>query len=122
MSALPAWIDPEIWEAFKDMRKAKGKRAVLTKFAENCILYKCYDFHSKGHDVNGILTQSIINAWSDIYPEKDKPTPVAPSAIVRNDFLASQDALKAELSDPEVAERARQARLAVVGRHLKRVA
>ena len=70
-SALPDFIDLEIWEDFKSMRKSIKKpmsdRAVLG------IVKKLSGFKAEGFDPNASLEQSIINCWQDVFPPKTAP-------------------------------------------------
>lgn len=118
---LPGFLKPETWAAFVAMRKAKGQRAPLTTHAAILILNKLTALKGEGYDPNECLEQSIINGWSGVFPTKDKPPPAPvngkPKVTLLNNFLCDIAEHEAKLADPDVAERARQARLATMARH-----
>ena len=70
MIPAPAWIDPESWEAFHDMRKRI--KAPLTAYAEKLIVVELVKLKSQGHDPQACLDQSIRNSWRDVFPPRDK--------------------------------------------------
>lgn len=72
MIAIPAFIDPESWEGFCEMRKSKGKSRPFTERAAKMILKELYKLKEAGQDPNAVLDQSTRNGWSDVYPVKDK--------------------------------------------------
>ena len=67
---LPNWLDKEAWEAFKAMRKAKGKRAPFTEAAERRILFELDRLRAQGHDSGPVLWQSVVSGWSGVWPLK----------------------------------------------------
>jgi len=67
---LPDWLDREAWTAFKDMRKAKGKRAPFTALAEKRVLFELDLLRAKGHPSGQVLWQSVVAGWSSVYPLK----------------------------------------------------
>lgn len=67
---LPDWLDKEAWAAFKDMRKAKGKRAPFTPAAEKRILFELDRLRAQGHPSEQVLWQSVVAGWSSVYPLK----------------------------------------------------
>jgi len=67
---LPEWLDKEAWSAFKDMRKAKGKRAPFTALAEKRLLFELDLLRAKGHASGPVLWQSVVAGWSSVYPLK----------------------------------------------------
>jgi hypothetical protein len=67
---IPAWIDPESWEAFKAMRKAI--KAPLTPYAEKLVIRELVKLKSAGNDPQACLDQSIMNSWRDVFPPRDK--------------------------------------------------
>jgi hypothetical protein len=79
-----SWLDAEAWQAFVDMRKAKGKRAPFTAAARSLVLAKLKRMDELGHDPNEALRESVINGWSGVFVPKlstvEKKTPnfVAP--------------------------------------------
>jgi len=67
---LPDWLDLEAWAAFKDMRKAKGKRCPFTALAEKRLLFELDLLRVKGHASGPVLWQSVVAGWSSVYPLK----------------------------------------------------
>lgn len=113
MHDLPDYIDPEAFQGFIDMRKAKGRRAPFTDRARTLVLNKLAEFHKQGLDVNACLDQATESGWSSVYPIKASvqanpavgvPVPVKNAAL---DAHAKRDA---ELSDPDVRRKADEAR------------
>jgi uncharacterized protein YdaU (DUF1376 family) len=67
---LPDWVPVEQWTAFVEMRRAKGKRNPFTPAAAKGILAKLQRMKDAGQDVGAVLTQSVVNGWSDVYDLK----------------------------------------------------
>jgi hypothetical protein len=67
---LPDWLDAEAWQAFKDMRKAKGKRAPFTEAAERRVLFELDRLRAQGYPSGQVLWQSVVAGWSSVYPLK----------------------------------------------------
>lgn len=65
---LPDWIDPELWDTWVEMRKAKGKRAPLTERAKKLLIMKLARLREQGHPVNEIIAESAMNGWSGFFP------------------------------------------------------
>jgi hypothetical protein len=67
---IPAWIDPESWEAFRVMRKAI--KAPLSPYAEKLIVMQLVRLKAAGEDPQACLDQSIMLCWRDVFPVRDK--------------------------------------------------
>ncbi len=67
-SELPAWLNPEAWTGFVEMR-TKTKKP-MTARAEALILGKLDDMRLRGHDPNSALDQSTINCWTGVFEPK----------------------------------------------------
>ena len=65
---LPDFIPAEHWQAFLDMRKSIKKAP--TEFAKRLLIKKLAQFKQSGEDLEKVLEQSIVNNWTDLYPEK----------------------------------------------------
>ena len=65
---LPSWIDPELWAAFVEMRKAKGKHAPLTETGKKLLIQKLARLREQGHPPNEIIAESVMNGWSGFFP------------------------------------------------------
>lgn len=111
MTALPAWIPQETWDAFVEMRKKTLKKPP-TDFALNLILRELFKLRDLGHDPLACLEQSIVNAWADVYALKEKKA--ARQAFT--DYAKNQAELHAGsieargLTKDEIADNARKAR------------
>jgi uncharacterized protein YdaU (DUF1376 family) len=78
--SLPAWLAPEIWQAWVDYRRGIKARLTL-KAAELCI-DKLEKLRSEGNDPQAVIEQSIMSGkWTGLFEVKTqtkKPT-AAPS-------------------------------------------
>lgn len=63
----PAFIPTESWEAFVEMRKAKGKRAPFTDKARDILVKQLAAMHERGISVGDALDQSTVNGWSGVF-------------------------------------------------------
>ncbi len=66
----PSWIDKEVWDAFVEMRQAKGKRAPFTERAAKMLINELDRLRGQGHKPDEVLKQSVINGWSGVFPLK----------------------------------------------------
>ena len=66
----PDFIDPESWEAFRDMRKRI--KAPLTPYAERLVIRELVRLKCSGEDPQACLDQSIMLGWRDVFPVRDK--------------------------------------------------
>lgn len=64
---LPTCIDPELWEAFCEMRHEMGKRAPFTEAAKRLTIKKLLQFEAEGYDANSALEQSIMRGWRGVF-------------------------------------------------------
>lgn len=71
MTALPAYIDPDAWQGYVDMRRTMKKP--MTARAEVLVLKTLLQLKEKGHDPNAALDQSTVHNWIDVYEPKEKP-------------------------------------------------
>lgn len=102
----------EAWQAFLEMRRAKGRRAPFTAAAEKRIQFELRRLKADGHDPAEVLWQSVINGWSGVFPLKGRQiqTVTVPSkpANACDDYLRQQ----AEHMKAVEAERLRRKGLA----------
>jgi hypothetical protein len=70
--ALPAYIDPEAWAGFVEMRRAMPKSRPFTLRAATLILKELQRIKDAGHCPNAALDQSTLNGWTDVYQPKEK--------------------------------------------------
>lgn len=66
--ALPPWIDPVVWAAFKEMR-AKIRKP-MTRYAEERIIAKVSKLRDGGDDPNEVLDQSTEHSWQGVFSPK----------------------------------------------------
>jgi hypothetical protein len=64
------WISAESWQAFIEMRRRI--RAPLTPYAEKLIHRELVRLKSLGHDPQACLDQSIMLAWRDVFPVRER--------------------------------------------------
>lgn len=75
MTALPAYIDAELWTDFVEGRKEMQKQKIpFTAVAQKRLLMKCMKLHDDGFDVNACLEESICNCWRSVFPPKGSQT------------------------------------------------
>jgi len=65
---LPLWVDPDLWDAYLDVRKKK--RAVMTKRALEGIVKRLAEFGDKGWEPMEILGNSVRSNWIDVFEPK----------------------------------------------------
>jgi hypothetical protein len=66
ISALPDYIDSDLWTDFIQHRKEI--RHKLTPTSTNFLLKKLARYHNDGIDVNQSITQAIENGWQGVFP------------------------------------------------------
>ena len=64
---LPEWIDPKLWDEFKEHRKLLGKNKELNHLSAKRIINKLIDFKEKGYDPNKIIDAAIENGWTSVH-------------------------------------------------------
>ena len=99
MIPLPAYIDPEAWVGFVEMRRAMPKTKPFTDRAAKLILYELQRIKDAGHDPNAALDQSTLRGWADVWPAKAKDIVKANGKAAD----ATRDYLEAEKARPVVA-------------------
>lgn len=67
---IPDWVPVEPWRDFVAMRREKGKRAPFTVAAAKGIIADLGRLREQGHDVAGVLSQSVVNGWSGVFAIK----------------------------------------------------
>ena len=67
---IPEWVPAEQWQAFVEMRRAKGKRAPFTVAAAKGIVEELGKLREQGQDPEAVLAQSVVNGWSGVFPVK----------------------------------------------------
>lgn len=110
---LPAYIDPEAWAGFVEMRKKI--KAPLTQRAAVLTLLDLQKIKDAGHCPNEALDQSTQMDWRGVWPKKDKD--IQRAATVGTGELQRYEAEARRGPTAEEAERLRslQKRLRSVG-------
>jgi hypothetical protein len=67
---VPAWLDPVLWEDFKNHRKSTKAR--LTAKAEELALRTLAGLREKGHDPRAVIEQSIERGWKGLFPVQEQ--------------------------------------------------
>lgn len=62
---LPAWIPPEAWAGYIEMRKKK--RAVMTDKAVELCIKKLHGFYELGQDIGAVLDQSTALGYTGVF-------------------------------------------------------
>lgn len=65
MIALPSYIDPEMWAAFVESRKAM--KVPFTPLAQKLVIRKLMAFHAEGWDANASLERSAIYGYRGVF-------------------------------------------------------
>ena len=76
MTAIPSYIDPEVWSAYLDMRREIAKKVKAKPFtaqAEKLVVIRLMRMHSDGFDPNKALEASVVNSWLDVFPRERYP-------------------------------------------------
>jgi hypothetical protein len=63
---LPDYINKDVWDAYLDMRKTIKKKP--TDKAITMLLKKLDEYRQAGDDPNEILSRSVMNGWTGIFP------------------------------------------------------
>ena len=71
---LPEYIDQELFNDWKQMRKEQRKPVTAT--IEKYTLRKLAKFHQDGIDCNLCLLQSLENGWQGIFEVVEKKEPI----------------------------------------------
>lgn len=65
MIALPSYIDPMLWAAFVEQRKAM--KVPFTAQAQKLVVMKLMKMHAEGWDVNASLEKSAIYGYRGVF-------------------------------------------------------
>jgi len=116
---LPAYIDPEAWAGFVEMRKASGRTRPFTTRAATLILFELQRIKDAGHCPNAALNQSTMKGWADVWPAKEKQLE---RKVTADEFEAGRKKFEEwKNRTPEQVDAANRARLAAVSA-VKRIA
>ena len=115
---LPNYIDPDAWQGFVEMRRAKGSRTPFTDRAAKMALATLAELKAAGHDPNASLDQSTFNGWSGLFmPRKSDIRPAA-----RSDLDRTGELLKKQQAHADEVEAQRLTRMANRATRIRRVA
>ena len=64
---IPEWINPDLWDEFKEHRKILGKHKALNHLSTKRIINKLTKFREEGYDPNKILDVAIENGWTSVF-------------------------------------------------------
>lgn len=65
MTSLPAYIDPELWAAFVESRKAM--KVPFTPLAQKLVIRKLMAMHANGWDANASLEKSAVYGYRGVF-------------------------------------------------------
>lgn len=65
MTSLPSYIDPEVWAAFVESRKAM--KVPFTPMAQKLVVKKLMAMHAEGWDPNASLEKSAIYGYRGVF-------------------------------------------------------
>lgn len=100
MIALPSYIDPELWSAFCESRKAM--RVPFTQAAQKLVVRKLMKMHSEGWDANASLEKSAIYGYRGVFEVARRPVEATekPKAVqVSDEHKARCTPMPAELRE-----------------------
>lgn len=94
MTALPSYIDPQVWTWFVENRKSM-KKVPFTDGAKILVIRKLMKLHQDGYDANAHLEKAVENGWRTVY--QDEKLKQGKSAANKDPALVKieQDDLKA---------------------------
>jgi len=64
---IPEWINPELWDEFKEHRKLLGKNKILNHLSTKRIINRLIKFKDEGYDPNEIIDAAIENGWTSVF-------------------------------------------------------
>ena len=85
---LPEFLDPDLWEDFRQLRKEIKKP--LTPTAEKMALKKLIGLHAENYDCNRIISRSIENSWQGLFPKDDDKKPKVSQVKTQAERAAEQ--------------------------------
>lgn len=99
----PAFIPPEAWAGFVEMRKKKGSRTPFTERARDLAVQQLTDMHQRGIDVGKVLDICTEMGWSGVhYGEQElsrRQPQLAPALSRRGDPPSRQAQALANLQE-----------------------
>ena len=75
MTTLPSYIDPELWAAFVESRKAM--KVPFTPSAQKLVIRKLMKMHADGWCANASLEKSAIYGYRGVFEVEKRP--IAPT-------------------------------------------
>lgn len=98
MTSLPSYIDPELWSAFVETRKAM-RGVVFSDAAQKLVIRKLMRMHSEGWDVNASLEKSAVYGYRGVF-EVSRVNPVD-----LHEQQAKHEEIKVAKPSPEILAR-----------------
>ena len=89
MTSLPSYIDPELWSAFVEARKAM--KVPFTPAAQKLIIRKLMKMHAEGWDANASLEKSAIYGYRGVFEvakQPQEPSKSVPAFPVSDEHLS----------------------------------
>jgi len=65
LTSLPSYIDPELWAAFVESRKAM--KVPFTPLSQKLVVKRLMKMHSEGWDANASLEKSAIYGYRGVF-------------------------------------------------------
>lgn len=104
MIALPSYIDPELWSAFVESRKAM--KVPFTPAAQKLVVRRLMKMHSEGWDANASLEKSAIYGYRGVFEVVKRAVETKEQTPARQ---VSDDHLKAAVPMPkEIRDRIKE--------------
>lgn len=90
MTSLPAYIDPELWAAYVESRKAM--KVPFTPLAQKLIIKKLMGMHANGWDANASLEKSATYGYRGVFEVERRKVEAKDPALQkmdRDDLMAA---------------------------------
>lgn len=94
---LPDWVDPALWQVWKDHRRAC--KAPMTAKAESLLLNVLAGLKATGNDPVAVIEQSVSRGWKGFFAVNDRG-PRSASQPTRQEALEARNAATAALWTP----------------------
>jgi len=108
MTSLPSYIDPELWAAFVETRKAM--KVPFTQAAQKLIIRKLMKMHSEGWDANASLEKSAIYGYRGVFEVSKREVEKKPDPALQK---IEEDSKKAVPMPMDVREQLKRLRIRV---------
>ncbi len=68
---LPDWLDPKLWELWKEHRSSKAMAAPMSPYAMELCIKRLGKLKDAGYDPKAVIEQSIEMSWTGLFPVKE---------------------------------------------------